>query len=43
MDLFKPTYEALNFWGNNLSAGEYIFVHDYYVWDGIEAFVEKEE
>lgn len=41
MDLYKPTYEALQFFWDNLNAGGYIFVHDFYIWDGIEPAVKQ--
>lgn len=41
MDLFAPTYEGLNFFWENLSKGGYIFIHDFYVWDGIEVAVKR--
>lgn len=41
MDLYLPTYEGLKFFWENLNNGGYIFVHDFYVWDGVEAAVRK--
>lgn len=41
MDLYLPTYEGLKFFWENLSNGGYIFVHDFYIWDGVEAAVRK--
>lgn len=41
MDLYEPTYESLNFFWDHMNAGGYIFVHDFYVWSGIEPAVEK--
>lgn len=41
MDLYAPTYEGVNFFWNILSNGGYIFVHDFYVGDGIEVAVKQ--
>lgn len=41
MDLYAPTYEGLNFFWENLSGGGYIFIHDFFLWDGIEVAVSQ--
>lgn len=41
MDLYAPIYEGLKFFWDNLAGGGYIFVHDFYLWDGVEAAVRK--
>ena len=41
MDLYAPIYDGLNFFWDNLVGGGYIFVHDFYLWEGVEVAVRK--
>ncbi|WP_251493084.1 TylF/MycF/NovP-related O-methyltransferase [Otoolea muris] len=41
MDIYQPTYDALMFFWPRLSAGGYIFVHDYGIYDGIGEAVKQ--
>lgn len=39
MDIYHPTYEGLNFFWEKMNSGGYIFVHDFDIWDGVNAAV----
>lgn len=41
MDLYAPTYDGLNFFWEKLSSGGYIFIHDFFLWDGVEVAVSQ--